>query len=182
MYFFRDKSGFVKSVGAAVAASLLFTATASAATAKRFVLAAFQDAPGGEAIVAGDYQGGLAAIAARGSGRHKAATAINLCVAHAALRQWAEARTACDEAVEAAKLERRFSSELSSHSAASRTLAMAYSNRAVMHFLSRNALGATEDLARAAALAPRADFVERNLAKLRSTQSTPVQVAKSPDP
>lgn len=181
MYFFKDKIGFVKSVGAAVAASLLLTATASAAPAKRFVLAAFQDAPGGEAIVAGDYQGGLAAIAARGSERRKAATAINLCVAHAALGHRAEARAACDEAVHAAKLERRFSTELSTRSSASRTLAMAYSNRAVMHFLSQNALGATEDFARAAALAPREDFVAQNLEKLRSMQMTPVQVAKSPD-
>jgi hypothetical protein len=47
-------------------------------------------------------------------------------------------------------------------------LAIAYSNRAVLHWLSKDAVAAARDLAEAAALTPKADFVARNITALRS--------------
>ena len=46
-------------------------------------------------------------------------------------------------------------------------LAVAYANRAVMHWLSSEDAAARQDLAQAQELAPGADFVDRNLVALK---------------
>jgi len=47
-------------------------------------------------------------------------------------------------------------------------LALAYANRAVMHWMSRDGGAAQDDLMKARALAPQADFVARNVAALEA--------------
>ena len=86
--------------------------------------------------------------------------------------QLAQARQACDSAVRAA----RFDPEPPSWSPASRAeasnaQAIAYSNRAVLRWLTADSRGAQEDLTRARALAPQAGFVARNLSAMQSHQN-----------
>ena len=58
-------------------------------------------------------------------------------------------------------------------------VAVAYANRAVMHWLAKDASAAQLDLAKAEALSPKADFVARNLEALR-TRNALAQVAAGP--
>jgi len=59
-------------------------------------------------------------------------------------------------------------------------LALAYSNRAVMFWLSNDDVAAGKDLARAQALSPRAEFVARNVAALKIHGA--VALARKPAP
>ena len=58
-------------------------------------------------------------------------------------------------------------------------LALAYSNRAVLHWMSNDTAAAQSDLKKAAAAAPKATFVARNLTALQS-HTTVAQVAVAP--
>jgi hypothetical protein len=58
-------------------------------------------------------------------------------------------------------------------------VALAYSNRAVLHWLANDQTSAEKDLAKAEALAPKADFVARNLSALH-TRATVAQVSVAP--
>jgi hypothetical protein len=118
------------------------------------VLASYTDAPGGVALVRGRTERALEQINAKASNVSSVSGQTNLCVAHTVLRQWSQAGDACDAAVVLA---------LGKHSNA-RGLAAAYSNRAVMHWLSRDENAAHDDLAKARSLAPKASYVTRNLA------------------
>jgi hypothetical protein len=91
-------------------------------------------------------------------------TLTNLCVAHTVLRQWTEARDTCDAAIALATANR---TKLMFRPGVSRTqldtsASMAYSNRAVLNWLTRDALAAQNDLARARDISPKAFYVTRN--------------------
>jgi len=140
---------------------------------------------GGTDLVAGDYQTALAALTKpkrKLAVRDPLTTSTNLCVAYTMTKQWEMARTACDEAITEAKHERlrspawTYSTRLKQNS----YVALAYSNRAVLNWLSNNSAGAEQDLSSAAAYAPKADFVARNLAALRSAPSTLAQAVVAP--
>ena len=88
----------------------------------------------------------------------------NLCVAHTVLRQVEEASDACDAAVSRAAEKR---AKLAFRPGVSRIqldqdAAVAYANRAVMHWLANDVAAAQLDLASARAISPNAFFVIRN--------------------
>jgi hypothetical protein len=129
------------------------------------VLASFTDAPGGLALVRGNTERALEQIQGRKRQKNSAVSLTNQCVGLTVLRQWSEARVACDAAVDAANRERdprsvRF--DASSRLAAS-NVAVAYSNRAVLNWLTDDTIAAHNDLAKARKLAPSARYVARNL-------------------
>jgi len=59
-------------------------------------------------------------------------------------------------------------------------VAIAYTNRAIVHMLSKDSASAKADLERAKSLAPTADFVSRNLAAVQSSRSTIAQLEVAP--
>lgn len=140
-------------------------AAAPRSGAAPLILASFTDAPGGLALVRGQTERALEQIQGRKRAKGSAVLLTNQCVGLTVLRQWSEARMACDAAVESANQERvrrgtRFDS--SSRLAAS-NVAVAYSNRAVLNWLTDDAIAAHNDLAHARKLAPTARHVTRNL-------------------
>jgi hypothetical protein len=54
-------------------------------------------------------------------------------------------------------------------------VAIAYANRAVLHWLTDDTHSAASDLAQAKRFAPKADFVTRNLAALNTLDQTAAQ-------
>ena len=130
---------------------------------KRLTLAAFETAPGGNALVSGRTERAIEQIYAKSATSLSAQTLTNLCVAHTVLRQFEDALETCDAAVASANAKRSggyrpgVSRQMLDASAAA-----AYSNRAVLHLLSRDTLAAQNDLASARAISPRAFYVMRN--------------------
>jgi hypothetical protein len=129
----------------------------------KLTLASFEDSAGGKALVSGRTERAIQQIYAKQT-KPSAQTLTNLCVAHTVLRQWAEAGDACDAAVASAVAKR---ANWTYRPGMSRMqvdagAAVAYSNRAVMHWLSRDVGAAQRDLASARAIAPRAIYVMRN--------------------
>jgi hypothetical protein len=174
-----------RALGLAAAVSLLLGSAAQAADESHsFVLTAYSNARGGAALLGGDYNTALKEL-----GYHSSVIALdpgtisnNRCVAYAATRQWESARIACDAAVRDAQQEK---AELPSYQIWARKLendylALALSNRAVVHWMSDDSAAAASDLKKAAQLAPKADFVERNLTAMHSSHSTVAQVTAAP--
>ncbi len=60
-------------------------------------------------------------------------------------------------------------------------LAIALSNRAVLHWLSSESDAAASDLKRAGQLSPKAAFVTRNIAALEYSHTAVAQVAVAPE-
>lgn len=160
-----------RALGAGLALALASTA-ALADGAHRFVFTAFSDATGGDEVVAGHYSAALEELtSAAGAGQlDRAAVDTNRCVAFSMSLRWQEARAACDDAVRAATEERRKPPVWWSwmHTSADDYLAVAYANRAVVQWLSNDDAAAHEDLAKAQALAPGADFIALNLVALKA--------------
>ncbi len=167
-----------------LAAVLLSGPAAYAAEPPRaFVLTAYSNGVAGSSILAGDYQSAIKRLTGHVSEPMlEASTAnTNRCVAYAMTRQWEAARVACDAAVRDARDER---ASLPGWLAWARQrhddyVAVAYANRAVMHWLAKDAAAAQLDLARAEALSPKAEFVARNLEALRARNAL-AQVAAGP--
>lgn len=138
----------------------------------RLVMASFEDIAGGKALVKGRTERAIEQIHAKGAVQKSPQSLTNLCVAHTVLRQMTDARDACDAAVTLATANR---TKYRYRTGVSRTqldtaASVAYSNRAVMHWLSRDALAAQNDLASARAISPLASYVTRNV---RLTESEP---------
>jgi hypothetical protein len=130
----------------------------------RLVLASYVDTAGGKALVMGRTERAIEQIHAKGDVRKSSLALTNLCVAHTVLRQWTEARDSCDAAVAIATANR---TRLMYRPGVSRTqldtaASVAYSNRAVLNWLSRESLAAQNDLARAREISPKAFYVTRN--------------------
>ncbi|TLY62951.1 MAG: hypothetical protein E6K52_04750 [Gammaproteobacteria bacterium] len=148
-----------------------------------FVLTAFSNGVAGGTILAGDYQSAIKQLAGHVSEPLlEASTAnTNRCVAYSMTKQWEAARLACDAAVREARDER---ANLPGWMEWARKrhddyVAVAYANRAVMHWFAKDASAAQLDLAKAEALSPKADFVARNLEALRARNAL-AQVAAGP--
>jgi hypothetical protein len=130
---------------------------------KRLTLATFETAPGGKALVSGRTERAIEQIYANSARPVSAQTLTNLCVAHTVLRQFDEALETCDAAVATANAKRSGGYRPGvSRQMLDAGAAVAYSNRAVLHLLSRDTLAAQSDLASARALSPRAFYVMRN--------------------
>lgn len=169
-----------RSAGAALLAGATLSSGAFAAAPHApLVMVAYSNRAGGAALVSGDY-GSAAQLMHRDvdslSLPDPQALATNRCVAYAMTQQLAKARAACDEAVRATQ---RADLSAPSWRAASvrekaNDAAVAYSNRAVLNWLSEDVSAAEQDLARARSLAPEASFVERNSTAMQSKNSRPL--------
>jgi hypothetical protein len=171
----------MKSLTAVALATLSLAGAAHATEAhKPFVLTAYSNGAGGKNLLAGKYELALTEIEASKNNTIMASThATNLCVAQTALRHWNEARVACDAAIKDAvrRKPRGFVSPLSDAVDHDTYIAIAYSNRAVVHWLSKEAVPAAEDLAKAHKMAPHADFVARNILAFKAPHRALPQVA-----
>jgi hypothetical protein len=127
------------------------------------VLASFIDSPGGESLVRGETEQALEQVYAQKAG-HSPNVLTNRCVAHTVLRQWTEARGACDAAVEGALRQRTNARKFQGAAAypSGRDVSVAYSNRAVLNWLMSDEAAAHHDLAKARRFAPGASYVVRN--------------------
>jgi len=130
----------------------------------QLMLVSFVDAPGGQALLKGNADKAIRQVFKPEEASNPALAFSNLCVAHTVLRQWDEARPACDAAVTAAeKNQARFSRWPSENRRLSnKVAAAALSNRAVMNWLADDAFAAQRDFERARTMAPKATFVVRN--------------------
>jgi hypothetical protein len=157
-------------LGAGIALTLL-SGTALADGAQRFVFTAYSDAAGGADVVAGRYHAALEELEGHSDimDLDPSATNTNRCVAYSMTLRLHEARAACDAAIRAAKDRLRAQTGVWTGLPVSDDdrLAVAYANRAVVNWLSRDATAAREDLAKARQLSPWATFVAQNLAALK---------------
>ena len=180
----RNTAAAIKAAPLVVGTLLLATANVRADGEHHpLVLTAFINGAGGPSLVAGKYDAALGEI------QHGQAPlqniqdlkVTNLCVAYTALRRWEQAKRPCDAAVTAAKADKQRAASGPSASLTDENayVAIAYTNRAVLHWLTRDADSAKADLDRAQSLAPQADFVVRNLAAV-GTARTVAQLDVSP--
>jgi hypothetical protein len=155
-----------------IAAALISTAVSAADKPDAFVLVAYSNRAGGTQITHGEYLTATKQVDASVQA-DPGALATNHCVAFTMSAQRAEAQLACDSAVVAANGEMRqlAAGDPRNHAGALDSQAVAYSNRAVLRWLSADAQGAKQDLARAQALAPHAAFVVRNMNAMQSHEN-----------
>jgi hypothetical protein len=171
---------------AAAVALLLGSAAQAAEPAHYFVLTAYSNGVGGAQLVSGNYAAAAEALhsEATPSALDPSTTSNNRCVALAMIKQWDSARIACDQAVRDAQQERAWlpSYQYWARKVKNDYLALALSNRAVLHWISADTVAAANDLKRAELLSPKADFVMRNRAALEYSHTNPAmaQVAVAP--
>jgi|KBSMisStaDraftv2_1062788.scaffolds.fasta_scaffold59649_3 hypothetical protein len=180
----RNSRTATQALHLAVAAALLTGSAAYAADQPRnFELAAFSNIPTGDSLVHGNYDSALQqlAIDAHSLTASPATVATNRCVTLIMTHKFEEAHTACDTAVSAARLEivtmpvsmnwdrQQFRDYL----------ALAYSNRAVLDYLTNDKTAAQADLKRAESVSPKTELVARNLTALQSHNAV-AQVAVVP--
>ncbi len=134
----------------------------------KFVMTAFEKAPGGDSIVAGNYQAAIQETMRAESTDTPIAT--NQCVAYTMSAQFDAAQKACDTAVKSALADRRNlgPTQLWDQQRLSQTLAIAYSNRSVLDWLSHDSAAARRDLSMAGSAAPQTPVVTQNLSALNS--------------
>jgi hypothetical protein len=174
------KSYSVLGLGAAV--SLLLGPAAQATdSSHNFVLTAYSNGAGGAELISGNYPAATEALHHPSfvPSLDASATSTNRCVALSVTKQWDSARIACDQAVRDAQQEKALlpSYQYWARKLKNEYLAVALSNRAVLHWMSSDAEGAASDLKRAAALSPTADFVVRNRAALEYSRNAVAQAS-----
>ncbi len=153
----------------AALASMCFAASARADdTHQKMTLGAYTDAAEGQAVLAGRYGDVIDVLGSHGLRfkQDELAASTNLCVAYIMSHRWSEAHLACDAAIRFAKLEMPERPGFAPDAHGER-VAIAYSNRAVLEWLEDRSASAADDLAKAHALAPGAELVVQNLARLR---------------
>ncbi len=179
MFMHRNCGGPAQAVSLGILTAALITTAAAAESADPFVLVAYSNRTGGQNLLSGDYSRATEALHSDATLPDPLALDTNACVAYAMSQQLQQARAACDAAVRDAhsvdSVVLAASAQARQQSAAS--AALAYSNRAVLHWLDADLPAAQADLARAQALAPQASFVVRNLTAMRAHQSGSSQTA-----
>ncbi len=184
----RNSRKPLRALGLAASVSLLIGSAAQAGDQPHnFVLTAYSNGKGGPALVSGDFD-----TAIRQLNTHTfsvislepSTTSNNRCVALSITKQWQAAKAACDQAVRDAQSERL---SLSSYNIWARTaesdyVAVALSNRAVLHWMSDETAAAASDLKRAESLSPKSEFVVRNRAALQSSHGAVAQVTSTVAP
>jgi hypothetical protein len=174
---------------AAAVALLLGPAAQAAEPAHNFVLTAYSNGRGGAELISGNY-GAAAEVLHRHpditSTLDASTTSNNRCVALALTKQWDFAHKACNQAVRDAQQEKALlpSYQYWARKEKNDYLALALSNRAVLHWMSADKTAAADDLKRAAVLSPKADFVTRNREALEYSHTNPAvaQVSVAPGP
>jgi hypothetical protein len=164
-----------------VVAAMCMSAALQAESAQSYVLTAYSDAVGGSQLLSGQYSAALVQIRdARGSSvSPDLVKETNACVAFAMLRRLDEAHAACDAAVTAATADRSHAGGVVSKSRLQENaaVAIAFSNRAIVHALSNEAVGSAEDLADAHSLSPQSEVVVRNIAAFRQLPGSSAKLA-----
>jgi Flp pilus assembly protein TadD len=156
------------------------TANATEQGTDQFIVSVYSNGRGSQNLLSGHYDAALAQIETpQGldeASRFEAAT--NLCVAHMMAGRFDYARTACDAAVKSARAAAMTTPNWGppAGGAHQKDVAVAYANRAVLHWLTDDAQSAANDLAQAKRLSPKADFVTRNVTALQSSHSAIAQV------
>jgi len=169
-------------LGLAAAASLLLGSAAQAGE-HNFVLTAYTNGRGGEALVTGDYDSAGRALSykAAPSSFDTSTNSNNRCVSLTVTKQWDAARAACDKAVRDAEHEKAALPAFESWARSTENdyVAVALSNRAVLHWMADESDAAAVDLKRAEALSPKSAFVLRNKSALEYShhESARVDVA-----
>ena len=172
----REHSGAVQ----LVAAVSLLLGSAAHAGEHNFVLTAYSNGKGGTQLLSGDYDAAGKALQFRPtlSAFDGSTNSNNRCVAFAKTKQFEAARAACDKAVREAEHEK---ATLPSYQYWARSLendyvAVALSNRAVLHWMTSDSEAAAADLKRAAELSPKSAFVLRNKSALEFSQTAVARV------
>ncbi|HVO45214.1 MAG TPA: hypothetical protein VMT29_02655 [Steroidobacteraceae bacterium] len=169
-----------RKIGLTATALLACTAVQAGVGPDKLVLTAYSNVQGGPQLLSGAYMAALEDLGPRGNPVSRDPTSIsnNLCVAYTVTHQWETARAACDKAVKTAVQERLNAPSYMVWSRKSQDeyIAVALSNRAILHWLSAEPAAAHGDMQRAAALSPRAEFVTRNLTALKLTEHAVAQV------
>jgi hypothetical protein len=156
------------------------TANAAEQGTDQFIVRVYSNGRGSQELLNGHYDAALAQIeTSRGldeASRVEAAT--NLCVAQMMAGRFDSARTACDAAVKSARFFAITTTTWgpSASGARQEDVAVAYANRAVLHWFTDDAQSAANDLAQAKRLSPNAEFVTRNVIVLQSSRSAAGQV------
>jgi hypothetical protein len=169
----------------ALAATSILSAAAFASdvTAPKLTLTAYTNGVGGENLMAGKYDDALAEIKKDhvASSYSYTAKINNQCVAYAAMKQIPQALSACDEALRAAKYERIAAQRFSALTRIENSyLAIAYTNRAIVHTLAKDSESAKADMAHAQALAPSAEIVTLNMLAMQTSASKIAQLGVTP--
>jgi hypothetical protein len=174
-------------LGLAAAVSLALGQTTQAADpAHNFVLTVYSNGMAGTELISGNYAAASEALHSHPviSELDASTTSNNRCVALAMTKQWDSARIACNQAVREAQQEKAMlpSYQYWARKYKNDYLAVALSNRAVLHWMSSDSAAAANDLKKAEALSPNADFVTRNRAALEysHTNGAVAQVAVTP--
>lgn len=161
-------------------ATVLLACTAHAEEKPQaFGMTTYSNGPGGQSLAQGEYLAAIEEIGQYRPALEEDPTVIhtNLCVAYSLTRQWKAARQSCDIAIREARASKVSAPTWKMGAAVQRDyLALAYANRAVLHWMMHNPSGAATDLAMATKLAPKADFVERNMAALNARSTAAAQV------
>lgn len=181
----RHTGKLAKSATAIAAASLISIAAAHASdvAAPKLVLTAYVNGAGGPSVLAGNYDAALTEIKKDRSTSSELYTAkiTNQCVTYAVMKQLPQAMSACDEALRAAKYDRIAAERYAPGSSIQNAyVAIAYTNRAVVHMMAKDPERAKSDLARAKSLAPDAEFVSKNLLAMEGSASKIAQLSVSP--
>jgi len=160
-----QRSGWkLRVLRAGVLATLAAGAAAQAAQPAKAVLRGYLDGAAGTALMSGNYTAVILQLSHHGSLYLSDAlsASTNLCVAYTMTHQFAAAAPECDAAVDLARHD-GVGPTLAARASYEEHLALAYSNRAVLHAMMAQPQRAADDIARAHALAPSADFVSQNL-------------------
>ena len=155
----------------ALAGALLVGSTVYAADeAHTFELTAFSNGTGGRALLSGDYNTAKQELSSHHQTLDVETAATNSCVMFTVTHQIDAAHAACDKAVREAQQEiASLPVSLSwARSEYRDYLALAYTNRAVLSWVTNDSAGAQSDMKKAAAVSPKAAFVARNLSALQN--------------
>lgn len=163
----------------ATAASLLLGSAAQAGE-HDFVLTAYTNGRGGQALVTGDYEAAGKALSYKPtlSAFDTSTNSNNRCVSLTVTKQWDAAKAACDKAVRDAEREKAMlpSFESWAQNTQDQDIAVALSNRAVMHWMADESEAAAADLKRAEQLSPKSAFVQRNKSALEYSHQAVARV------
>src|SRR3954449_3321039 len=145
-------------LGLAAAATLLLGSAAQAGE-HNFVMTAYTDGRGGQALVSGDYDAAGKALKLKPafSAFDSTTNSNNRCVSLTVTKQWDAARAACDKAVKDAEREKDALPSFAAWAGGAEHdfVSVALSNRAVLRWRTSDSEAAAADLKRAAGLSPK---------------------------
>lgn len=137
-----------------------------------FTLTVYSNTCGTQELLTGHYDEALARLEASRVDDARLFESTNLCVAQIMTGHFDSARTTCDVAVKNARSSVAIPYWGARADANQVDVAIAYANRAVLHWLTDDTQSAASDLAQAKRFAPKAEFVARGLIALNAQDQT----------